>query len=471
VTAAPGRYRGLSLWHDTLVASGLDDLAPRPPLDGDTTADVCIVGAGFTGLWTAYYLLAASPGLRVVLLESQIAGFGASGRNGGWCSALFPTSTHALVAKYGREPAFALRRAMNATVDEVGRAAAAEGVDCDWAKGGTVYLARDRVQRERLHAQVAADERLGGIDGLVALDAAAAAARVNASAVVGGLWNPHCARVHPGKLVRGLARAVERRGGVIREGTAATAIEPRAGTAAATVRTATGSVRAPWVIRATEAWTPTVPGAERDVVPVYSLMVATRPLPADFWASAGLASGETFNDGRHLVVYGQRTADDRLAFGGRGAPYHYGSRVRAHYDRDERVHVSLRRTLLSLFPALPPDAFTHAWGGPLGIPRDWHASVAADPETGLGRAGGYVGDGVGTTNLAGRTLADLVLGRDTELTRLPWVGHRSPRWEPEPLRWLEINAALRATAAADLEERLTGRSSLAARVVGHLTGH
>jgi glycine/D-amino acid oxidase-like deaminating enzyme len=205
-------------------------------------------------------------------------------------------------------------------------------------------------------------------------------------------------------------------------------------------------------------------------VPVYSLVIATAPLPPRTWERIGLARRETFTDHRHLIIYGQRTADGRLAFGGRGAPYHLGSRIRPDYDRDRGVHARLLETLVDLFPVLAGTRVTHAWGGPLGIPRDWCASVGLDHGTGLGWAGGYVGDGVATSNLAGRTLRDLVLGRDTDLTRLPWVGHRSRAWEPEPLRWLGINAGLRAMTVADAEERLTRRQSVVARAVAPLLG-
>jgi len=481
----PG-YRHLSLWHDSLAASGEDALAPRPPLDGDIEADVCIVGAGYTGLWTAHSLLVADPGLRIVVLEAEIAGFGASGRNGGWCSALFPASATELASRHGREAAVALRRAMNATVAEVGRTVAAEGIEAHWRQGGTVVLARTPVQLARARAAVAADAAFDGVDGMVLLDAGEASRRVGADGVLGATYTPHCARVHPARLVRGLARAVERRGGVILERTPVLAVHPGfrpagaspAATGGPALRaaparavTATGTVRARHVVVATEAWTTALPGLRRSVAPVYSLMVATEPLPAGFWAPAGLASGETFSDHRHLVIYGQRTADGRLAFGGRGAPYHFASRIEGRFDRDERVFAGLRATLTGLFPGLRGAAFTHAWGGPLGIPRDWHAGVGLDPRNGLAWAGGYVGDGVGTSNLAGRTLADLILGRDTELTRLPWVGHRSRRWEPEPLRWLGINAGLRGMTAADGEERLTGRPSAAARLLAPLLGH
>lgn len=465
-------YRRLSLWHDLLITTGSDPLTPRPPLSGDTEADVCIVGAGFTGLWTAYYLLAADPGLRVVVLEAQLAGFGASGRNGGWCSALFPASTAALARRHGRGPALALRRAMNDTVAEVGRVATAEGIDCHWAHGGSVRLARTPVQLHRAHAEVAEDAEFGGVDGVRFLGADEARARVGATDVLGGTINPHCARIHPARLVRGLAAAVERRGGVIAELTPALRIDPATAPGVpARVVTLHGTVRARHVIRATEAWTAALPGHGREVVPVYSLMIATAPLPPSFWSAAGCARGEAFSDHRHLIVYGQRTADDRLAFGGRGAPYHWGSRIEPRFDTVPRVFSALHRTLTDLFPAAAGHPVTHAWGGPLAIARDWHASVGLDPATGLGWAGGYVGDGVGTSNLAGRTLADLITRRDSELTRLPWVGHRSPSWEPEPLRWLGINSGLRAMAAADPEESLTRRPSIAARLLAPMLGH
>jgi glycine/D-amino acid oxidase-like deaminating enzyme len=456
-------YADLSLWF-----SQLPPVAPRAALDGPVDADVCVIGGGLTGLWTAYYLLRADPSLRVVVLEKEICGFGASGRNGGWCSALFPVSTAGLARRYGRARALDLRRAMNDTVAEVGSVAAAESIDCDYVAGGTVTLARTPVQLERVRSEVAADAAFDGVDGYSLLSAAAAAERVGASDVLGAAYTPHCARIQPAKLVRGLADVVERLGGQVYEHTAALEIRPGS---APEVMTRAGVVTARFVIRATEAWTSTLAGSERAVVPVYSLMVATEPLPPAFWATAGLAAGETFTDARHLIIYGQRTADDRLAFGGRGAPYHFGSAIDPAYDQDDTVFTALRSTLRSLFPALGDAAFTHAWGGPLGITRDWHASVGLDHATGLGWAGGYVGDGVGTTNLAGRTLADLALGRDTGLTRLPWVNHRSPRWEPEPLRWLGVNAGLRAMTAADAEERVTSRPSLTARLLAPLLGH
>jgi glycine/D-amino acid oxidase-like deaminating enzyme len=455
-------YRKLSFWHDTVPGS----LEPQDPLDGDCDADVAIAGAGFTGLWTAYYLKKARPELRVVVCEREIAGFGASGRNGGWCSALFPASLSKLDRMGGRDAAIAMYRAMQQTVDEVGAAVAAEGIDCHWAKGGTVQLARSAVQLERARAEIAEAREFGfGPEDLDLLDRDAATAIAAADGVLGGVYTPHCAAIHPSRLARGLAGAVRRHGVALHESTPVTRIEPGA------LVTAAGTVRARHVIRATEGYTPQLPGEHRTVIPVYSLMIATEPLPDAVWEHIGLAARPTFGDLRHMIIYGQRTADGRFAFGGRGAPYHLGSSIRPAYDRVPAVHAALRRTLAELFPVLADFKVTHTWGGPLGIPRDWCASVGLDPATGLGWAGGYVGDGVATTNLAGRTLADLVLGHDTPLTRLPWVGHRSPRWETEPLRWLGANAGLQLMSFADRQESRTGRQSRAADLFGRFLGH
>ncbi len=453
--------RTLSLWHETTP----DAWSPRAPLPGDRDADVAIVGAGFTGLWTALYLARADPSLRIAVLEAETAGFGASGRNGGWCSALFPSSLESLAKRSSRADALALHAAMRHSVDEVMHSAAAEGIDAQMAKGGTISLARSGPQWARARAEVKHARLWGrGEDELRLLDAEEATTVLAGTHVRGATYTPDCAAIHPGRLVRGLADAVVRRGVTLHEQTPVTAIAP------GRVTTRHGTVRAERVIRATEGYTRTLDGQRRQLVPVYSLIIATEPLAESVWEQIGLRRRETFGDHRHLIIYGQRTADDRLVFGGRGAPYHFGSRIRPAYDRDEGVFASLHSTLTDLFPVLHDVTVTHEWGGALGIARDWTASVGLDPVTGLGWAGGYVGDGVSTTNLAGRTLADLVLGQDTDLTRLPWVGHRSRSWEPEPLRWLGINAGLHAMTWADQEEARTGRESRIAKLVSPLIG-
>lgn len=458
MTDRTSAYRNLSLWFEQLD----EPLAPRAPLREDVDVDVAVVGAGFTGLWTAYYLQQRDPSLRVALVEAEIAGYGASGRNGGWCSALYPVSIATLAAEAGRDAAVAQYRAMRESVREVVTVAANEGIDAGIAVGGTVVVARTPVQLQRARDE-AAEAAEYGLD-IEFLDGDAARARLAATNVLGATYTPHCAAIHPAKLVRGLARLVEQRGATIYEKSPALGIRP------GLVRMPHGSLRARTIVRATEGYTARLPQHRRSLAPVYSLMIATEPLPDAVWDAIGLRQRETFSDHRHLIIYGQRTADGRLAFGGRGAPYHFASRIQPSYDRVPRVFEALEQTLCDLFPVLAGARITHRWGGALGIARDWHASVGLDRATGLAWAGGYVGDGVSTTNLAGRTLADLITGSDTELTALPWVGHRSRPWEPEPLRWVGANLGLQAMTWADHAEDHRGRPSRLAGLVETMMG-
>ncbi|MCU1413262.1 MAG: FAD-dependent oxidoreductase [Microbacteriaceae bacterium] len=435
----------MSYWSDSV-----ERVATRPSLENDTSADVAIVGGGLTGLWSAYYLAKADPGLRIVILEKDHVGFGASGRNGGWCSALFPASTAKLERLHGLDAALRIRRAMIETVDEVERVTAVEGIDCDFVKGGTISLARDGVQWDAARAEVAEAARFG-VDDIRLTDR--------------GTFDPACARVHPLKLVRGLAAAVEQLGVTVFEGTEVLDWAP------GTVRTTRGTVNAKTIVIALEGYGATMPRTHRSVLPLYSLMIATEPLDDSTWNEIGIAHGQTFTDFRHLLIYGQRTADNRFAFGGRGARYHWASAIRESYDNVPGVFEHLGRALADIFPQARDVAVTHRWGGPLGVPRDWHAHASFDPATGIASAGGYVGDGLSTTNLAGRTLTDLIRGRDTELTRLPWTNHRSPRWEPEPFRFVGANLGTTAMGIADAEERITHRPSALAKLMGPLTGH
>jgi glycine/D-amino acid oxidase-like deaminating enzyme len=451
------------LWWDAPEAgSPASGASPHVPLP--RTVDVCIVGGGFTGLWTAYYLLRDRPDLDVLVLEAEHVGFGASGRNGGWLSALWPVGPEAMTARHGREAALAMLAALRDTVDEVGRVAAQEGIDCGFAKGGTIALARTEAQALRAQAYAAHGASWG--DGTVWLGAAEAKDRLAARQVFGATFNPHCARIQPRMLVDGLAAAVRQRGATIAEGCRVASASP-----GRVVMESGATVLARHIVRATEAWTARLPGLRRRIAPVYSLMVATEPLPARAWDEIGLREREVFSDHRHVVVYGQRTVDDRIAFGGRGAPYHPGSAIHPGFDRNEHVFAALREALVDLLPQVDGVRFTHAWGGPLGIARDWNPAVGYDAAAGVGWAGGYVGDGVAATNLAGRTLSHLVAGRDTALTRLPWVGHRSPAWEPEPLRWLGVNAGLQLAGLADREESLTRRPARIGWALSALTGH
>jgi glycine/D-amino acid oxidase-like deaminating enzyme len=455
-------YRGLSLWHDTAG----EEWIPRPPLVDDGQADVAIVGAGYTGLWTAYYLQEHAPQLKVVIIEAEVAGFGASGRNGGWCAGEIAGNRHRLAARHGRAAVIDLWREMFRTVDEVGRVAAEEGIDCHFEKGGILRFATNEAQLLRLQEEIAEERSWGfGEEDFRFLDVHQLEGRARVAGSRGALYTPHAAAIHPARLVRGLARAVEKRGAEIYERTRVVEFAPHQ-----VVTEGGATVVADSVLRCTEAFTVQLSRHSRTYLPVYSLMVATEPLGDAFWRERGFAAREVFNDARHLVIYGQRTADGRLAFGGRGARYHFGSAVRPEYDRQPRVHAAVEAILRSLFPGLEA-AITHRWGGAVAIPRDWRPAVVFDPATRLGWAGGYVGEGVAASNLAGRTLTDMVLGRDTDLLRLPWVQHRARKWEPEPLRFVGVNAAAKLAPAADRFESRRGRpSKLAAGLLDRLTG-
>ncbi len=433
------------LWFEALA-----DGVARPPLVGDATADVVILGAGYTGLWTAYYLAVADPGRRIVVLEAETAGFGASGRNGGWCSAHI-AGIDAWLEGRDAARAAALQRGVFDAVDEVGRVAGAEAIACDYAKGGMLVVAANQAECARGREEVDWWRAQGfGEEDYAWLEPEACNTHVRIAGALGGVWTPHAAAVHPAKLARGLARAVERRGVVIHERTRATSF------GAGGVTTGEGRLRAPVVLCCTEGFTCQLAGQARTILPLHSMMIATEPLPDATWQQIGAEGRVVFGDLRRIVSYGQRTADGRLAIGARGN-YFYGSGVRTRFEADTPDFALVRRVMLDFFPFLEGVAITHHWGGPLGITRDWKPFVRFDPASGLGGAGGYVGSGVAASNLAGRTLADLVDGRATERVDHPWVQHRSRPWEPEPLRWLAVGAVRRMGDAADRADR-EGRS-------------
>jgi glycine/D-amino acid oxidase-like deaminating enzyme len=440
----------LSYWHDSLVPG--DDLAPRAALGGDRDADVVIIGAGFTGLWTAHQLLQADPSMRVVVLEREVAGFGASGRNGGWCVGDYGGPVGAVEKAGGPGSVEAMAREMHRSVDEVGAVVKAAGIDCGYHKGGAIYFAVNDGQLRRIQHHHAAYVKYGIGDAWTLLDAAQAAEIVDVPGLRGALFTPHAAALHPARLARGLAVEVERLGGVIHERTAVRAIAPHE------ARTEHGRVRADVVVLATEAYTGSIEGRQREMLPLGNYMLATERIDDDTWAKIGLANRELFELSMLMLGYGQRTADGRIAWGGLAGPTWWNGRVPPSPMRDQRVARRLERTLVELFPVLDGITFTHHWGGVLGVPRDLLPGVGFDRATGFAWGGGYTGQGVASANAAGRTLADLIRGVDSDLVRLPWVGHRSRRWEPEPLQWLGVHAYASGAHVIDAVDRRRGVS-------------
>jgi len=462
--------------------------ARRPSLPGPLEADVCIVGGGYTGLWTAYYLAGLRPGWRIVVLEAAFAGYGASGRNGGWVTADLPGSRaryakagSAGTAKGGAAQGAAGVRALEATlrdtVDEVGRVCATESIDCDFVKGGRLAVATTPSQLARLRAALADIREWGdGDDVYQFLSSEETKARVNVAGALGALYAPASARVQPAALAAGIAAAAERRGAQIYEATPVSAIVPADGGGGAVAQTEFGDVRARAVLRCTEGYTAALPGQRRTLLPMNSHMIVTEPLPAPAWAEIGWDGCETLGDEAHAYMYAQRTADGRIALGGRGVPYRWGSGFDHLGETDRATVHALTEVLRRMFPAVGDTPIAHAWCGVLGVPRDWCASVTYDAASGTGWAGGYTGQGVAAANLAGRTLADLVAGEPSPLTALPWVGHRSRTWEPEPARWTGVHGLYALYRFADRLESAgssgdTG-SSVTTRVrLGEALGH
>ncbi|TMK95673.1 MAG: FAD-dependent oxidoreductase [Actinobacteria bacterium] len=451
----------LGFWWRSL--GGVPD--PRPPLEGPCEADVAVVGAGYTGLWSAYYLKRARPSLRVVVLEREFAGYGASARNGGWVAGSLEGPARVYERRGGPAGLLALRRAMFDTVDEVGRVLAAEGIEADQLKSGHLDVALNDAQVARLRARLATARESGiGERDLRAVEAEELRVRLRVAGARLATFTPHVVRVHPARLLVGLRGAVERLGVSVYERTCVRELRPRE------ALTPAGAVRARWVIRATEGYTPGLAGLKRALVPVNSSIVITEPLTPAVWEEIGWTASELLGDAAHVFVYLQRTADGRIAIGGRGVPYRFASRTDRSGETAPATVATLAHKLAEMFPAAATAPLDHAWSGVLGVPRDWCPSVGADANTGLAWAGGYTGLGVAAANLAARTLRDLVLGEPSELTRLPWVGRHSRRWEPEPVRWLAIRGIYSLYRQADRAELRSGRPSRLGALLDTLSG-
>ncbi len=421
-----------SLWLDGVV----HDLTPREALSGDHSCDVAIVGGGFGGLWTAYYLKKADPSVRVTVVEAEIAGFGGAGRNGGFASAGIAGSSSRYARRSGWDSVLRAEREVQHAIDEIGRVACEEGIDCGFSKSGALTLATTEPQAQRVRAKVEAKRGLGlGPEDVRLLDRDETADLIRGAAGVrAASFTPHCARVDPARLARGLAAACERLGVKIFEQSPAQHLGPKV------VQCSTGRISADVVVRATESYTIRERGERRKFLPLYSLMIATEPLPQQVWDELGWLDGLGVQDLGHLYYYANRTIDGRIAIGGRGAPYRLTRPLASENEQNGRVYERLRQTLDEAFPAAGQARITHHWGGPLAVPRDWCMRTTYDREVGLGFVGAFGGHGVTASNISGRTMRDLILGDSTDLTSLPWVGHRTRNWEPEPLRFVAAQA-------------------------------
>lgn len=438
----------ISLWMDQLD----EDFTPRPALAENLELDVAIMGAGYTGLWTAYYLKQQQPDLKIAIFEAKFAGHGASGRNGGWLMGEL-SGQDTLLKGLSPEHTSRAHKLIHEIPDEVERVLKAENIDCDYQKGGVLYVAaRYPEQKPRLKSYYDAFAALGYEEqDHQWLEPNALRKRINIHKALGAIYSPHCARIQPAKLVRGLARTVENMGVTIYENSAVSHWNK------GSMQVNGFSIRANWIVPALEAYGTQIHQSllplKKYHLPVQSLIIATEPLSEHMWQQLGIQHGEVFSDFSRQVTYGQRTKDNRLVFGARGS-YQLGSKLRHDFKLNEKEIQLRQKIMLELFPQLKGITITHAWGGNLAMARTFHPHMLIDKKNQYALAGGFGGEGVGATNLAGRTLADLILGKQTELTRMPWVQQRAPfkkirQWEPEPIPWLGYQSVIRAFDCED----------------------
>jgi glycine/D-amino acid oxidase-like deaminating enzyme len=431
-----------SLWQKGQV------ITYRSALSNAKDVDIAIIGGGFSGLWSAYHLKILQPALKIAIFEKEYVGFGASGRNGGWASAEYPTSNQRLIRERGIESFKQLRQAITRSIDEIGQISKQNLWQIDYAKGGSLVFARNKAQLARI-SNLLDDEH-------TYLDKSQTHELINIPSALGSLYTPHCAALNPYALTRELATYLEGIGVEIFEKSPVSKI------ANSKLEVNGYEINCAISIRATEAFTPRDWMGNRQI-PIYSLMVATEPLPADVITQIRNVQRATIQEACHLITYGQITGDNRLAIGGRGVRYKLFSRLSERSEIDRRMHSALERRAKSWFPQISEAKFEYRWGGAVALTRRWQAYLNFNRDSGRAEIGGYVGDGVTLSYLISKTLAKQICNIKTE--NLPFVNQEIGNWEPEPIRYLAVNAGFKATVAADFEEKITKRPSILASII------
>ncbi|MEY2664007.1 MAG: hypothetical protein RIR35_815, partial [Actinomycetota bacterium] len=431
-----------SLWFDSSASLKGTELARDE-------FDVSIIGGGFSGLWSAFHLIQAQPTLKIAVFEAQHFGFGASGRNGGWASSDYPVYRATLEKRHGVEKTNALFTALSTAINEIGDFSRNHAEQGHFVKAGTLMFARNSAQEIRLKS-MADDLHIWQSE-------AELKDQINIKDLRGGLFNPECATVNPMGLLQGLFNFLKAKGVSLIENSFATAIPGG-------VLVNSKSIKSAVVIQATEVYGK--PG--RDFIPLYSQMVATEPLREEVWEEIGVRERFTFAEGSHLINYAQRTSDNRLAIGGRGATYPFGSKLQGGKEMTHAVHENIRNLARRWFPVMSNVEFTHAWGGAVAITRDWEPYVQFDKSSGFGRLGGYAGDGVTMSFLAAKIMSALVTDSNQEITGLHFVNRKIRSWEVEPLRFFAVNSLVKMSGIADREEAITKRPSVVSKIIAPL---
>ena len=434
-----------SLWR------GDEQIAMRNSLSSNKSVDIAIIGGGFSGLWSAYHLKQIQPSLNIAIFEKNYVGFGASGRNGGWASAEYPTSSSRLIKEHGVQVYQNLRRSLIESIDEIGQIAKSNNWQIEYAKGGSLVFATNNAQLNRISQDLDNEHNF--------LNTVEAKQLLNVNNIKGGLFTPHCAALNPFKLTRALAKYLEDKGVEIFENSKVDQISDKK------ILVNGFEIDCHISIRATEAFT-AGKWMKNQQIPIYSLMVATEPLTSEQLIQVGNLQRATFQEACHLITYAQITGDNRLAIGGRGVRYKLFSRLSERSEVDNRMHSALERRALRWFPQLEGIKFQYRWGGPVALTRRWQSYLNFDQTSGRAAIGGYVGDGVTLSYLAAKTLAQKI--NNIKIADLPFVDQKIGKWEPEPIRYLAVNAGFKATVAADFEERISNRPSFISKLVDPL---
>lgn len=434
-----------SLWRNQ------GSITARDCVKAANSFDVAIIGGGFSGLWSAYHLKQLQPSLKIAIFEQKYVGYGASGRNGGWASAEYPTSNSRLLKEHGVQTYKNLRKSLIESIDEIGQIAKSNAWQIEYAKGGALVFATNKAQLTRISSEIDDEHKF--------LTKDQASELLNVANIKGGIYTPHCAALNPFNLTQSLAKYLESIGVKIFEESKVEEISDKS------LLVNGHRIGCQISIRATEAFTARKWIANQQI-PIYSLMIATERLPSEILTQIRNSQRATFQEACNLITYAQITGDNRLAIGGRGSRYKLFSHLSERSETDVRMHSALEKRAVKWFPQLQSVNFEYRWGGPIALTRRWQSYINYNPITGQAAIGGYVGDGVTLSYLVAKTLAQIIDGQKTP--DLPFVNQRIGRWEPEPIRYLAVNAGFKATVVADFEERITGRPSLIAAVVDPL---
>lgn len=439
-------YEQKSFWLETA-----GPYAEQPPLAGNLTVDVAVVGGGFTGIATALHLKERQPGLRVAVLEAGVVGMGASGRNAGFSMPLFGVSLSITILRYGKERAKEADDYMVRAVNYLEELIDQYQVECDYERHGMIAVATNPSQLKRQY-QEWEEAQAAGMHPTEWLDQAQVQELVGSPTYLGGRYDPVCGLLQPAKLARGMARAALAAGAQVYERTPVTALHPGP---RVRLETPAGTVTAEKVVLATNAYSVAIPALRRLQVPMHTYIVLTEPLTPEQLERIGWRKRVGVEDGRNLLHYYRLTPDNRLLMGGHDAPYYWGNRT--DVDRNPNLQQVLERTVVETFPELDGVRFTHHWGGPISATLDFVPAI--------GRIGGNIvyslgcmGHGVSLTHLNGRTVTDLVLETPSELTEVFFVNRRMLKLPAEPLRYPVVQAIRGTMRLMDAWDDWRGRS-------------